>query len=156
MLRHPASGHKIKDALKHLPSIAMECTVTPITRTVLRITLVLRPEFVWRDSAHGQAMSWILWAGDTENDFIYYNEVWSLTKKMMQAWHPRFVPLCISSHTERHQCSRTELLFTQALPASATSSSGFGWQWCFEDLTVMVCGRVAGEGAQAQLHNPNL
>lgn len=85
MLRHPAGGYKIKDALRHLPRVAMECTVTPITRTVLRVVLVLRPDFVWRDSAHGQAMRWILWVGDTDNDFIYYNEVWTLTKKMMQA-----------------------------------------------------------------------
>lgn len=85
MLRHPAGGYKIKDALRYLPSIAMECTVTPITRTVLKVALVLRPEFVWRDSAHGQAMRWILWVGDSENDFVYYNEVWTLTKKMMQA-----------------------------------------------------------------------
>lgn len=93
MLRHPAAGHKIKDALKYLPNVAMECAVTPVTRTVLRVVLRLRPDFTWRDSAHGHGMRWVLWVGDSDNDFIYYNEVWTLTKKMMQVMLPQIFSL---------------------------------------------------------------
>lgn len=84
MLRHPAGGRKIKDALLFLPRIGISCTIAPITRTVLRVVLTLRPEFQWRDSAHGAAMRWVLWVEDSQNDMIYHNDVWTLTKKMMQ------------------------------------------------------------------------
>jgi activating signal cointegrator complex subunit 3 len=91
--------------------------VTPITRTVLRVALVLRPEFVWRDSAHGQAMRWMLWVGDTENDFIYYNEVWTLTRKMMQACHPHPCAMVLFFWYRIYSCSRTtsHTEFTAAL-----------------------------------------
>lgn len=84
MLRHPAGGRKIKDALQFLPRVAVSCSLAPITRTVLRVVLTLRPEFQWRDSAHGHAMRWVLWVEDSQNDMIYHNDVWTLTKKMMQ------------------------------------------------------------------------
>lgn len=132
MLRHPAGGYKIKDTLKYLPSVAMECSVTPITRTVLRVALSLRPEFVWRESAHGHAMRWILWVGDSENDFVYYNEVWTLTRKMMQV-RTTSLPTILSQ--AEVNCTRNELalvLSRRVIPArlnieftwSTTSQAG--------------------------------
>lgn len=146
MLRHPAGGYKIKDALKYLPSIAMECTVTPITRTVLRVVLMLRPEFVWRDSAHGQAMRWILWVGDSEHDFIYYNEVWTLTKKMMQ------VCTTPSPQTASTSCSRSTYA-CYCIPAKIVSAAASTMQ---QGIT---CGlahrrRSTGSTSRSQSSNP--
>lgn len=105
MLRHPAGGHKVKDALKFLPRVALECAISPITRTVLRVVLTLRPEFQWRDSAHGAAMRWVLWVEDSVNDMIYHNDVWTLTKKMAQA---RNLPLLW------HRDMRADVMYTPA------------------------------------------
>lgn len=84
MLRHPAAGRRVKDAIRHLPHVVIEPTVTPITRTVLRVVLKLFPDFEWHDRAHGHSMRYMLWVEDSKNDIIYHNEAWTLTKKMMK------------------------------------------------------------------------
>jgi hypothetical protein len=84
MLRHPNAGHRIKDAIRCIPYVAVEPTVTPITRTVLRVVLSLRPDFEWHDKSHGHSLRYILWVEDSKNDIIYHNETWTLTRKMMQ------------------------------------------------------------------------
>lgn len=83
MLRQPAAGGKVRDALDVFPNIIMECTVVPITRTVLRVTAMVQPQFVWRERVHGAVMRWLLWVEDTDNDVIYHNEMWMLTRKML-------------------------------------------------------------------------
>lgn len=54
-LRTPAAGHKVKRALAHFPQLSLHCTVSPITRTVLRIVTAVTPQFEWREQVHGQA-----------------------------------------------------------------------------------------------------
>lgn len=85
MLRAPAAGHKVKDALAYFPQLDVAATVSPITRTVLRVALTVRPQFSWREQAHGQSMRWLLLVEDSDTEAVYHNEIWTLTRKMMQA-----------------------------------------------------------------------
>ena len=58
-------------------------------RTVLRVQLVVRPAFQWRDGAHGGALRWHIWVEDSENEHVYHSELWLLTRKMMREPEPR-------------------------------------------------------------------
>ena len=60
---------------KEFPHVELDASVQPITRTVLRIRLTIRPEFRWNDRVHGTAMEpfW-MWVEDPENNTTYHYE----------------------------------------------------------------------------------
>jgi Sec63 Brl domain len=101
MLRQPAAGGRVKDALDALPRLSIECTVAPITRTVLRVSASVRPQFAWRERVHGSVMRWLLWVEDTENDVIYHHEMWMLNRKMMGVCSPLWLPSVLVDSTQR-------------------------------------------------------
>ncbi|KAK9846320.1 hypothetical protein WJX81_001437 [Elliptochloris bilobata] len=84
VLRHPAAGSNVAACLAAFPALQMEAHLQPITRTVLRVQLVIRPTFQWRDASHGAALRWHIWVEDSENEHVYHSELWLLTKKMMR------------------------------------------------------------------------
>lgn len=49
MLHHVKIGLKVKQCVHQIPSIIMEATIQPITRTVLRVRLNIAPDFTWND-----------------------------------------------------------------------------------------------------------
>uniref|UniRef100_A0A8C3R710 Activating signal cointegrator 1 complex subunit 3 n=1 Tax=Cyanoderma ruficeps TaxID=181631 RepID=A0A8C3R710_9PASS len=51
MLHHVKIGLKVKQCVHQIPSIVMEATIQPITRTVLRVRLNIAPDFTWNDQA---------------------------------------------------------------------------------------------------------
>jgi activating signal cointegrator complex subunit 3 len=81
-LRHPSAGSKVLSAIANIPTIDMDATVVPITRTVVRIHLKITPDFKWRDSIHGNSLRWYLWVEDSENERIYHSEIFNLTKSL--------------------------------------------------------------------------
>ncbi|KAJ0973942.1 hypothetical protein J5N97_015907 [Dioscorea zingiberensis] len=82
LIRYVPGGKLVKQYLGYFPSISLSATVSPITRTVLKVDLVLSPDFVWKDRFHGTAISWWILVEDSENDHIYHSELFTLTKKM--------------------------------------------------------------------------
>ena len=83
MLRLNTSiGQKVRGCLESLPHLTMEATVQPITRSVLRVTVALTPEFRWRDAVHGGLQRWLVWVEDPVNEHIYHNETFMLSKKL--------------------------------------------------------------------------
>nr|XP_043640038.1 DExH-box ATP-dependent RNA helicase DExH14 [Erigeron canadensis] len=81
MIRYAPGGRVVKQYLGFFPSILLTATVSPITRTVLKIDLVLSPDFVWKDRWHGAAQRWWILVEDSENDHIYHSELFTLTKR---------------------------------------------------------------------------
>lgn len=49
MLHHVNIGLKVKQCVHQIPSVTMEASIQPITRTVLRVTLSVCPDFTWND-----------------------------------------------------------------------------------------------------------
>jgi len=82
MLRLNTSiGAKVKACLEALPSITLEAQIQPITRSVLRLSVTLSPDFIWRDSQHGNLQRWLIWVEDPVNEHIYHTETFNLSKK---------------------------------------------------------------------------
>ncbi|XP_010546203.1 PREDICTED: DExH-box ATP-dependent RNA helicase DExH14 [Tarenaya hassleriana] len=82
LIRYNPGGKLVKQYLGYFPSILLSATVSPITRTVLKVDLVITPDFVWKDRFHGAALRWWILIEDTENDHIYHSELFTLTKRM--------------------------------------------------------------------------
>ena len=49
MLHHIKMGSVVKRCVHQLPLLDLEATIQPITRTVLRVRLVITPMFKWDD-----------------------------------------------------------------------------------------------------------
>ena len=52
MLQHINIGMKVKQCAHQIPSLLMEASIQPITRTVLRVRLVITPDFRWHDQVN--------------------------------------------------------------------------------------------------------
>ncbi|KZV56545.1 hypothetical protein F511_16144 [Dorcoceras hygrometricum] len=82
LIRYAPGGKLVKQFLGYFPMVQLFATVSPITRTVLKVDLTITPEFVWKDRFHGPVQRWWILVEDSENDHIYHSELFSLTKRM--------------------------------------------------------------------------
>ncbi|KAL0792290.1 hypothetical protein Bca101_063667 [Brassica carinata] len=82
LIRYNPGGRLVKQHLAYFPSIQLTATVSPITRTVLKVDLLITPDFIWKDRFHGAALRWWILIEDTENDYIYHSDLFTLTKRM--------------------------------------------------------------------------
>lgn len=60
MLHHVNVGLSVKQCVHQIPSITMEATIQPITRTVLRVRLLVTPDFRWNDQVSTNDMTCLL------------------------------------------------------------------------------------------------
>uniref|UniRef100_A0A672FSE4 Activating signal cointegrator 1 complex subunit 3 n=1 Tax=Salarias fasciatus TaxID=181472 RepID=A0A672FSE4_SALFA len=96
MLHHVNVGLTVKQCVHQIPSISMEAGIQPITRTVLRVRLVVTPDFRWSDQVHGSVGEpWWLWVEDPINDHIYHSEYFLLQKKQVVSGEPQHVVFTI-------------------------------------------------------------
>ena len=85
MIHHPRMGAVVKKVLGNFPSLSLAATIQPITRTVLKVRLLITPEFDWDDRIHGSsAEPWWLWVEDSENNSMYHSEYFLLQKKQVR------------------------------------------------------------------------
>ncbi|XP_074592624.1 DExH-box ATP-dependent RNA helicase DExH14 isoform X2 [Curcuma longa] len=82
LIRYAPGGKLVKQYLSYFPNINLSATVSPITRTVLKVDLLITPEFNWKDRFHGTSQRWWILVEDSENDHIYHSELFTLTKRM--------------------------------------------------------------------------
>ncbi|KAL5751483.1 hypothetical protein ACOSP7_026086 [Xanthoceras sorbifolium] len=82
LIRYAPGGRLVKQYLGYFPWIQLSATVSPITRTVLKVDLVITPVFTWKDRFHGTAQRWWILVEDSESDHIYHSELFTLTKRM--------------------------------------------------------------------------
>uniref|UniRef100_A0A8C2WX86 Activating signal cointegrator 1 complex subunit 3 n=1 Tax=Cyclopterus lumpus TaxID=8103 RepID=A0A8C2WX86_CYCLU len=96
MLHHVNIGLAVKQCVHQIPSITMEANIQPITRTVLRVRLVVTPDFRWSDQVHGSVGEpWWLWVEDPINDHIYHSEHFLLQKKQVVTGEPQHIVFTI-------------------------------------------------------------
>ncbi|GIY50588.1 activating signal cointegrator 1 complex subunit 3 [Caerostris extrusa] len=72
----------IKESLKRIPKLDIDPIVQPITDSILRVSLNIKPDFTWSDKHHGSGSEtfWI-WIADPSSDFIHHFEYFILPKK---------------------------------------------------------------------------
>ncbi|XP_028280593.1 activating signal cointegrator 1 complex subunit 3 [Parambassis ranga] len=96
MLHHVNIGLSVKQCAHQIPSLTMEASIQPITRTVLRVRLAITPDFRWNDQVHGSVGEpWWLWVEDPMNDHIYHSEYFLLQKKQVVTGEPQYIVFTI-------------------------------------------------------------
>lgn len=83
MLNHVRMGQKVSSCVSQFPLLDIVISVAPITRTVLRVELIVTPDFYWSDKIHGTAESFFIWVEDAENTEILHSEFFLVRKKQM-------------------------------------------------------------------------
>jgi activating signal cointegrator complex subunit 3 len=94
-LRHPKMGFKVKECINYFPSIDIETTLHPITRTVLRVKITLTAEFTWNDKIHGNSEFFWVWIEDPHHNHIYHHEFFNLQKKHVKTNEPQLIVFTI-------------------------------------------------------------
>ena len=92
-------GEKILRLVRKIPYIEIQCSVHPITRSVLRFKIEIVPIFEWDGRWHGPTLSFWLWIEDGTNQRIYHHEHITLKKRnhpdplSLSVFIPAFEPL---------------------------------------------------------------
>jgi len=60
-------GEKVLRLIRHLPKVEISCQVQPVTRSILRFQVKLKPVWSWSSRWHGGAEGFWLWVEDGEN-----------------------------------------------------------------------------------------
>ena len=84
IIHNQRAGPIVKRNACEFPSLVVDATIQPITRTVLRVRLSIRPDYRWNDRVHGISPEpfW-MWVEDPENNTTYHYESFSLNKKQV-------------------------------------------------------------------------
>lgn len=85
IIRAPKMIQVLKRTVNAVPILAIShAFVGPLTRSLLRFRVLLRPDFKWNDSVHGKSESWWFWIEDRKEMRIYYSEKITLNKMQVQ------------------------------------------------------------------------
>nr|KAG5694899.1 hypothetical protein BaRGS_029516 [Batillaria attramentaria] len=133
MVHHIKMGPVIKRCVNQLPILELDATIQPITRTVLRVRLEIKPEFKWDEKVG--CMEQLNHSGfgveDPENNHIYHSEYFMLHKKQALSGEPQtvvftipiFEPLPTQYYVRAVSDRWIELLNLQPLPVTALNDS---------------------------------
>ncbi|KAI8815177.1 Sec63 Brl domain-containing protein [Cladochytrium replicatum] len=81
LVRHVKMGTTIMRCVEQFPTLLLDASIAPITRTVLRITLTITPDFLWNDRVHGSVEPWWIFVEDSEHIEILHSEYLLLSKR---------------------------------------------------------------------------
>ncbi|XP_065574248.1 activating signal cointegrator 1 complex subunit 3-like [Artemia franciscana] len=84
LIRDQKNAPTVKRYAHEFPKVELDATIQPITRTVIRVMLIVSPDFRWNDRIHGNTSEafWI-WVEDPETNHMYHHEYFILTKKQV-------------------------------------------------------------------------
>ena len=81
LLGMPKQGRQVCNMIAKFPRLEIQATCQPITRSMLRVSLTLSPNFEWDDQLHGRAESWWILVEDCDGDDILFHDQFLLRKE---------------------------------------------------------------------------
>lgn len=87
LIRFPKMGRTIHKAVHQLPRLELQGHVQPITRSVLRVELVLTPDFQFDEALHGSAEPFWVIVEDVDSETVLHHEYFVLSKKFANDAH---------------------------------------------------------------------
>uniref|UniRef100_A0A2C9KC69 Activating signal cointegrator 1 complex subunit 3 n=1 Tax=Biomphalaria glabrata TaxID=6526 RepID=A0A2C9KC69_BIOGL len=90
LVSHQKMGPVIKRCVHQIPSLELDASIQPITRTVLRVRLDITANFRWDDKVHGgSAEPFWIWVEDPDTNHIYHTEYFLMHKKQVLSQEPQ-------------------------------------------------------------------
>ncbi|KAL2358149.1 DEAD/DEAH box helicase domain-containing protein [Cryomyces antarcticus] len=80
LLGMPKAGRMVCNLVEKFPRLEINAQVQPMTRSMLRVELIITPNFEWDDSIHGTAESFWILAEDCDGENILFHDQFLLRK----------------------------------------------------------------------------
>ena len=87
LVHNQKMGSTISRLLDNFPTLAIEAEIAPLNRDVLRMRLLIYPEFTWNDRHHGTSESYWIWVENSETSEIYHHEFFILSRRKLHDDH---------------------------------------------------------------------
>jgi len=76
-----ANGQAVAKYMRRVPNLELSAKIQPITSTIMRITLIIKPDFDWSDRWSGPSEPFYVWVENPENQDILHTEYYILHKR---------------------------------------------------------------------------
>ncbi|KAF2132591.1 pre-mRNA splicing helicase-like protein [Dothidotthia symphoricarpi CBS 119687] len=80
LLGMPKAGRTVCQLVEKFPRLEIEATPRPITRSLLKMELTIRPNFVWDSSVHGASEAFWILVEDCDGEQILFHDQFILRK----------------------------------------------------------------------------
>ncbi|EPS38085.1 hypothetical protein H072_8181 [Dactylellina haptotyla CBS 200.50] len=80
-------GYDIKRIVNNFPIISVDVETAPLNRDVLKVRLLITPEFEWNDRLHGNSESYWIWVENSDSSEILHHEYFILARKKFRDEH---------------------------------------------------------------------
>ncbi|EFX02787.1 dead deah box DNA helicase [Grosmannia clavigera kw1407] len=87
LVHNQAAGSKLARVLRSFPTLAVEATIAPLNRDVLRVRLVLQADFRWDEQMHGSSEAYYVWVEHSETAQMYHHEYFILSRRRLHEAH---------------------------------------------------------------------
>lgn len=87
LVHNQRMGGVLSKLLDNFPTVTVEAEIAPLNRDVLRMKLLVYPEFIWNDRHHGTSESYWIWVENSETSEIYHHEYFILSRKKLNDNH---------------------------------------------------------------------
>ncbi|XP_027343786.1 DExH-box ATP-dependent RNA helicase DExH12 [Abrus precatorius] len=87
LIRAPKMGRTLHKFVHQFPKLNLAAHVQPITRTVLRVELMITPDFAWDDRIHGYVEPFWVIVEDNDGEYILHHEYFMLKKQYIDDDH---------------------------------------------------------------------
>jgi len=85
LLGLPKAGKTVCSLVSKFPRVDVQANAQPITRSMLRVELVIKPTFTWDADIHGQAESFWIVVEDCDGEDILFHDQFILRKDYAEA-----------------------------------------------------------------------
>lgn len=86
-IRMESKGREVYRMIQQFPRFDMSAHFQPISRTLLRVELVIQPRFEWNAEVHGASETFLLVVEDGDGERILYNDTFVLRQKYADSEH---------------------------------------------------------------------
>ncbi|KAJ8451475.1 hypothetical protein Cgig2_017866 [Carnegiea gigantea] len=117
LIRYAPGGKIVKQYLGYFPMVQLSATVSPITRTVLKVDLLIAPDFIWKDRFHGAAQRWWIFVEAARGE----PQKLSFTVPIFEPHPPQYYIRAVSDSWLQAESFYTISLHNLALPEAHSS-----------------------------------
>lgn len=83
----PKSGQLLKSYVDKFPRLDLQAHVLPLTRSLLKINLVIQPDFQWDHDIHGHTQGFWIIVEDVDGERILYHDQFLLRERFKEDEH---------------------------------------------------------------------
>eukprot|EP00252_Welwitschia_mirabilis_P011890 TRINITY_DN2641_c0_g2_i1.p1 TRINITY_DN2641_c0_g2~~TRINITY_DN2641_c0_g2_i1.p1 ORF type:complete len:1287 (-),score=253.33 TRINITY_DN2641_c0_g2_i1:150-3629(-) len=87
LIRYPKMGKTIHKCVHQFPKLELTAHIQPITRTVLKMELIITPDFQWDEKIHGYVEPFWVIVEDNDGEYILHHEYFLLKMQYVEEDH---------------------------------------------------------------------